>query len=163
MCPSFLNSINQIKVQAPGMSRLHTAIPALLPRDDCTLLNGHSTAVCHLIHLKPQPYPKQVTALSRHLYPCGDGGARSSWVECLEVMTLDFFRGQPAARMIVLTDSFLLDPSQLSRRREVRVSGDPDYHKSGVGKGDSWVLYMFEQSTFQIRSGRDFHVSKEAK
>ena len=29
--------------------------------------------------------------------------------------------------MIVLTDSFLLDPPQLSRRREVRVSSDPVY------------------------------------
>lgn len=47
-------------------------------------------------------------------------------VECLEVMTRDFFRGQPVAQMIVLMDSFLLDPSQLSRRRG-EVSRVPVY------------------------------------
>lgn len=53
-------------------------------------LNGHSTAVGHLIHVKLQPSPKQGTAPSWHLYPGGDSGVRSSWVECLEVMTWDF-------------------------------------------------------------------------
>lgn len=110
-------------------------------------MSGHSTAVCHPIHPKLQPSPKQVTALSRHLYPCADGGERSSWVECLEVTTLDFFWGQPVAKMIVLMDSFLLDPSQLSRTRG-EVYRDPiyvfpvDYHKSGVGREDSWSVYI---------------------
>lgn len=44
--------------------------------------------------------------------------------ECREVMTLDFSGGQPVAEMIVLMDSFLLDPSQLSRRRR-GVSREP--------------------------------------
>lgn len=128
MCPSCLNSNNQIKFRLLGwVDYTQPSLPSSPETTAHSLLNGHSTAVCHLIHLKPQPYPKQVTALSRHLYPCTDGGACSSWGECLGVMTLDFFRGQPAARMIVLMDSFLLDPSQLSRRREVRVSGDPVY------------------------------------
>lgn len=97
-----------------------------------------------------------MTALPWHLYPCGDGGAHSSWVECLEVMTLDFFRGQPVAKMIVLMDSFRLDPSQLSwRRRGVGgVSRAPVYvfmmiiTNLALGKGDSWSVCMCPPETF---------------
>lgn len=84
------------------------------PWDVPVLLWGHY----HLIHLQLEPSSTQAAALSWHLYPCGDGGVRSSWVECWEVVTLDFLGGQPVAKMIVLMDSFLHDPSQLSKKKE---------------------------------------------
>lgn len=50
----------------------------------------------------PTAFPKQGSDLSRHLYPCGGGGACSFWVECCEVVTLDFSWGTAGA----LNDSF---------------------------------------------------------
>lgn len=92
-------------------------------------LNGHSTAVGHLIQVKLQPSPKQGTAPSWHLYPGGDSGVRSSWVECLEVMTWDFSGDSRLLKWQVWWTVFFLDPSQLSRRRGPV--------KSCVRRGDS--------------------------
>lgn len=84
-----------------------TMLAMLFFRDGSVFVLGHTAAVCYLIHLWLESSPKHGLVLLGIFIPV----EQSSWEECYGVMTGDFLGWQPAAKIIVLMDSFLLDPT----------------------------------------------------